>query len=364
MGKAGRVACITIPWALTLASLVCLAMVEVSGWKKSTETSLYFFEVDFSNLTVSSASSLDNTTDLTLALEAAQTADTLADVYQIHLWNYCSANSTNGTIDYCAKRQSNYYFDPITVWGLNSTTTTSSTTATSTSDSAVASAVESAEAAVEDDTKELEDDVLGKSGREALDAYKHVAKWMFIAYEVSFWTTLATIVCGILAIFSRWGSLFTWLFSLVSTVFTVGAVLTSTVLFSVLVGALKTLLDPYDVKVTLGTHALIVCWLAAVFSLGATLFWLFSICCCSGRSNPHHKSNKGGLWNAEPKGQGYGDFERGRGLQVQQTPGGYERVGSPYIGAGGDQVPLQQYPQPTGHSRGPSTGAFEPYRHS
>ncbi|KAK4547170.1 hypothetical protein LTR36_001391 [Oleoguttula mirabilis] len=359
MGKAGRIACIFTPWALTIASLVCLVMVELAGWNSGMETSLYFFEADFTNLTVSSASTLDNTTTLTLALEAAKSEDLLESVYQIHLWNYCSASSSNGTIDACSKRQSEYYFDPVEVWGLNSTTVTSATSTTTSSDNAVESKIST----LKNSTEALETEILGKSGREALDAYKHVAKWMFIAYEVSFWTTLATILCGILAIFSRWGSLLTWLFSVVSTIFTFGAVLTSTVLFSVLVASLKALLDPYGVKVTLGTHALVVCWLAVVFSMGATFFWLFSICCCSGRSNPHHKSNKGGLWNAEQKGQGYGDFERGRGLQVQKT-GGYERVGSPYMGAGEDQVPLQQYPQETGHATVPNTGAFEPYRHT
>lgn len=149
-----------------------------------------------------------------------------------------------------------------------------------------------------------------------------------------------------------------------SSLFTFAAVLTTTILFGVLVGTLKTLLDPYGVKITLGGHALAICWLAVVFSWGATIFWLFSVCCCSGRSNPHHKSNKGGLWQAEEKGQGYGDPSRGRGLRVEKT-GGYERVASPYLGAHDDQVPLQQYPQQPGHARGQgSTGAFEPFRRS
>ncbi|KAI6863894.1 hypothetical protein KC334_g20352, partial [Hortaea werneckii] len=157
----------------------------------------------------------------------------------------------------------------------------------------------------------------------------------------------------------------TWFASIVSSIFTFAAVLTSTVLFSVLVGSLKAVLDPYGIKLALGEHALAVTWLSVAFSWAATLFWLFSICCCSGRSNPHHKSNKGGLWKAEPKGQGYGDWgNRGRGLQVQKTGGGYERVASPYVGGvDGDRVPLQQYPQqPAGHYRQQS-GPFEPYRH-
>ncbi|KAF2771138.1 hypothetical protein EJ03DRAFT_251425, partial [Teratosphaeria nubilosa] len=294
MGKAGRIACIFTPWALTIASFICLILIEVSGWSRSSSlTRLYFFEANFTNLDIASASAAANTTTLTTALEYAKQEDLLRDIYQIHLWNYCTSNKTNGKIDWCSKRHKNYYFDPLT-------------------------------------TESLENEMLGKSAREAFDAYKKVSKWMFIAYQTSFWTTLATIACGLLAIFSRWGSLLTWLLSIVSSIFTFGAVLTSTILFSVLVGALDTLLDPYSINLSLGTHALIVTWLAVAFSVGATLFWLFSTCCCSGRSNPHHKSNKGGLWAAEPKGQGYGDYGRGRGLKVEKTGGGYERVASPW----------------------------------
>ncbi|KAK3674990.1 hypothetical protein LTR78_005334 [Recurvomyces mirabilis] len=374
MGKAGRIACITIPWALTVASFLCLILIETSGWTNTTSTSqFYFLQADFRNLSTASASNLANTTTLTAALELAQSENQLAKLYQIHLWNYCSSSKTDGSIDFCSKKESQFVFDPLSVWGLNGTNATSSS-----SDSAAANNVVQSEINQAKDSAEgLENKLLGKSGKAALDTYRHVAKWMFIAYEISFWTTLATIVCGILAIFSRWGSFFTWLFSIASTFFTFASVLTSTILFGTLTGALEALLHPYNIKLSLGTHSLILNWLSVAFSLGATAFWLLSICCCSGRSNPHHRSNKGGLWNAEPKGQGYGDYNagsgRGRGLRVEKTGGGYERVSSPYLGDGGgggggegDRVPLQPYPQQQqqqgGHYRQQS-GAFEPYRH-
>ena len=142
----------------------------------------------------------------------------------------------------------------------------------------------------------------------------------------------------------------------VSTIFTFAASLTSSILFGILTGALKGAFDTYNIKVKIGGHALAVAWLATVFSIGATLFWLFSVCCCSGRSNPHYKDNKGGLWNAEPKGQGY----YGRGTKVEKT-GGYERVASPM----GDRVPLTDYPQaqPQGYGRHMQPGgAYEPFR--
>ncbi|TKA32556.1 hypothetical protein B0A50_01664 [Salinomyces thailandicus] len=363
MGKAGRIACIFTPWALTLASFICLVLIELAGWNKGQLPSYYFFKADFTGLDVSGASGGDDTTTLTLALQEAQQNGGLAQFYDIYLWNYCSSRSSDNSLSFCSDRQSEYAFDPVEVWSLNATSAAASASSTSSSDNAIESKI----AEVEANTKALENEILGKSGREALDAYKHVSKWMFIAYEISFWTTLATMVCGILAIFSRIGSLLTWILSVVSSVFTFAAVLTSTILFAVLVGSLKAIMDPYGIKLSLGTNALTVTWLSVAFSWAATLFWLFSTCCCSGRSNPHHRSNKGGLWTAEPKGQGYGDYGRGRGLQVQKTGGGYERVASPYLGGGqdGDRVPLQQYPQPPAgshHYEQPSGGRFEPFR--
>ena len=101
-------------------------------------------------------------------------------------------------------------------------------------------------------------------------------------------------------------------------------------------------------------------WVSVALSMGATSFWLFSVCCCSGKSNPHHRSNKGGLWNAEPKGGAYGEV---RGMRVEQT--GYQRMSSPYVGAG-DRVPLQDYPpaMPTQHyPMHHKTDSYEPYRY-
>ncbi|KAI6791548.1 hypothetical protein KC332_g18511 [Hortaea werneckii] len=359
MGKAGRVVCIFTPWALTIASLICLALIEIAGWNKGQLTSYYFMKANFTGLDVSAGAG-DSSNTLDYALQVAQQNGKLADFYNVYLWNYCSSDSSDNDVNYCSDRKSEYVFDPVEVWGLNATATEAASSTTTDSN-----AIESAISQVQENTEALEKEILGKSGKEALDAYKKVAKWMFIAYEISFWTTLATIVLGILAIFSRIGSLLTWFASIVSSIFTFAAVLTSTVLFSVLVGSLKAVLDPYGIKLALGEHALAVTWLSVAFSWAATFFWLFSICCCSGRSNPHHKSNKGGLWKAEPKGQGYGDWgNRGRGLQVQKTGGGYERVASPFVGGvDGDRVPLQQYPQqPAGHYRQQS-GPFEPYRH-
>ncbi|KAK5688018.1 hypothetical protein LTR17_026568 [Elasticomyces elasticus] len=361
MGKAGRIACITIPWALTVASFVCLVLIEIAGWGSGGGMlqDYYFMKANFTNVTFSTAGDLANTTTLSAALQEAKSDGLLKPVYQIHLWNYCTGDSTNGSIDHCTKKRSNYVFDPVVEWGLNSTNVTSSATPTATASNVVESGINH----LKNNTEELENELLGKTGRKAMEAYRKVAKWMFIAYEISLWTTLATIVCSILAVFSRWGSFLTWIFAVVSSIFTFGSVLASTILFGTLTGALQTLLHPYGIRVSMGTHALAVTWLAVLFSWAATIFWMMSVCCCSGRSNPHHKNNKGGLWAAEPKGQGYGGDMggRGRGMKVQKTGGGYERVSSPGMGHDSERVPLHDYPQQQGHGRQQS-GPFEPFR--
>ncbi|KAI5371219.1 hypothetical protein Slin15195_G020910 [Septoria linicola] len=355
MGKAGRVACIFIPMALTIASFICAILLQVAGW--NTLDSYYFFQANLTDLSVDGSSSNAVLSD---AIGNIQTAGGIGEIYNIHLWNYCYSNETDGSDQKCSKRESQFVFDPIEIWGLESDNSTSAT-ATTSSDNAIESAI----ATVKDNYDEWSEELLGSSGKKALSAYKKVAKWMFIAYQVAFWTNLATIVVGLLAICSRWGSLLTWILSVVSTFFTIASILTSTILFSVVVGALGEVLEPYGIKLTLGHNALVAGWLGAALSLGATFFWVFSICCCSGRSNPHHKSNKGGLWNAEPKGQGYNDGgfavdRRGRGLKVEKTGGDYTRVASPYVGApeNSDQVPLHSYPY-AGQQNG-----YEPYRHN
>ncbi|KAF2160423.1 hypothetical protein M409DRAFT_29046 [Zasmidium cellare ATCC 36951] len=363
MGKAGRIACIFTPMALTLASFICLILIEVAGWNKGTLTSYSFFQANLTNLTAGSSSS---NSVISLAIDSVKSDGSLAEVYDIYLSNYCSSNSTDGKLDYCSKRESQFVFDPLDVFGFTITNGTNATS-TSSSDNAVESAINSAK----DNIDDYEDEILGSSGRKALNAYKKVAKWMWIAYQISFWTTLATLILGILAIFSRWGSFITWILSFVSSLFNIAAVLTSTILFAILVSALNEALKDYGIKFSLGHQALTVTWLSVAFSWAATLFWLFSVCCCSGRSNPHHRSNKGGLWNAAPKDP----YARGRGLQVEKTGGfagnGYQRVASPYQGGHDDQVPLQEYGQPNPYSAPTTTHnhqhqgvGFEPYRHA
>lgn len=163
-------------------------------------------------------------------------------------------------------------------------------------------------------------------------------------------------------------------------------------MFSILTTTLREKLKDYNVSVKLSTHMLGVTWLATAFIVIATLFWLFSACCCSGKSNPHHFRNKSAPASELGLAGAGGLLNRGRSLKVEKTGAGYERVESPYAHQRGDSasVPLTHvdgaapygYKQETGYMHEPQSpvwsanaapagnygrsngGAYEPYRYN
>lgn len=88
-------------------------------------------------------------------------------------------------------------------------------------------------------------------------------------------------------------------------------------------------------------------WIAFVFSLGATLFWTVSICCCSGKSSHSRRGNR--------------DGEKGFG-----QPRGYQPVGegAPF----GHQGQNEHGNVEMGNmGAGPYKGrenSYEPFRHT
>lgn len=340
MGKAGRFACIFTPMALTIASLICLIIVGLGGTNKSNSSfnNLYFFRANTSEINIDT-SEIDlpsnPVTDKIIndATDVAKSAVGVKDFYHIGLWNYCSGdfgkNSTGGATDhvtYCSPRQNQFWFNPVDVWNLTNTGV---------------------------------DKFFSKELRDGLDKYKMAAKWMFIAYIVALITTIVEIFVGIIALFSRLGSLATTIVSTISSIFLIAFALISTILYSTLTGTFNHALKKYNIHGNLGRNMYVATWLAVAFSFGAGIFWLFSSCCCSGRSD---------------KIKGYGDGESRRKFRDQQGPYQYERVESPlrggmeygapkkgYQSGPGYQVPSQGVP--LGNVQNTRGTAYEPFRH-
>lgn len=234
----------------------------------------------------------------------------MRDFYDIGLMGYCAGNKTSSgsyKVDYCSKPKSEFSFDPVSVWKLNSTTS-------------------------------KPEDLLPSNLKKALDTYKSVSKWMFIAYAVAFAATIVELVVGLTAIFSRLGSLVTSIVSGVAFLFTIAASVTATAMFAVLTGTFNSALKQYGMHGSMGKNIYVATWIASAFALGGSLFWLLSSCCCSGRS-PYH-----------------GDRRRGRGITAEKAPYTYERVGSPYQHQHQHQqnVPMETYQR---------QNAYEPFRH-
>lgn len=119
--------------------------------------------------------------------------------------------------------------------------------------------------------------------------------------------------------------------SQVATGFLIAANITSTVLFATLVGVFNSSLKEYGVKSNLGANAFAASWLALGLSLVSTFFWLFSSCCCSGRT------------------------------EARRSPaqGSYEKVDF----ANGDAAPHHGHTTAPAPTFANTNTAYEPYRH-
>lgn len=316
---------------LTLVSLGLLITVSLGGTNKSNGTlnKLWFFRANTSDIQVDATEvNLPDSVLQYFNVNASSTANTtgIYDFYHVSLWNYCagdfnnnntaSKDNTNDHVSFCSKHTNEFWFNPVEVWGLNQTAA---------------------------------DQLFGKELTAGLKAYRAVAKWMFIAYVVAIIATIVEVLVGFFALFSRWGSLATTIVSSISSFFILAFALTATILYATLTGTFNTALKKYNIHASVGHDILVLLWLAVAFSWASGVFWLFSSCCCSGRSN---------------RIKGYGDNEGRKGMKAERTPYTYERVQSPFLGQSGNAGPAPAYHQNVPmDNMGPKATAYEPYRH-
>ncbi|KAF2102832.1 hypothetical protein NA57DRAFT_31656 [Rhizodiscina lignyota] len=327
MGKGGRVLCIALPMILTIASLVCLVFVFLGSRdaKNGTTSEFYFWRADTSNFTSNPNVKIGghNISGLITAIDGTASANNLSDFYQVGLWDYCSGKNDSGDdkVTFCSKPQSSYFFNLTEVWNLQNTSA---------------------------------EEAFPKTLKDGLKAYQKGAHWMFVIYVIALAVTAGEIVVGFFAIFSRWGSCVTTIVSAASTLFTILAAITSTVITSIVVGAFEASFKAYGIKTSFGTKMLAVVWLAVAFSLVSGVFWTLSTCCCSGQSGA---KRDGGI--------------RRSGTLVERTPytHEYKPVGEPVFGqqpaygqpGHGQAMPMHTMTGAQSHARHQSQG-FEPYR--
>lgn len=306
MGNVGRIICVALPFMLTVASVIALLVAVLAG---VTDKSLYVFKLNTTDLSISasdissllSTRGLDgldipnhveardwdlissataalsgsgaSTSDASSAASAAESAISstnitasdlgLADSYYISLWNYCQEGS-NGTKT-CTKSSYN--------WASNATTSFENKIET------VASSLGS--------NVTLPSDVT-----DALSAFGTVTRWTEIVFIIAFVALGLETLVGLFSSCSRLISCCTWIIAAFATVAVGAAAGLSTAMAAVVVGAVKSTAKEYGVQASFNTRFLATVWIAFAFALGASLFWIFTICCCA----PDHraKGRRGG----------------------------------------------------------------------
>jgi hypothetical protein len=334
----GRFVCVALPFGLTICSLICILIVMLAG---VTNHNLDMFEVNTKNLSISSNSlaNLENlitkrfTGDLShltgAALENAASSVTagnnitaadlgLAESYKVSLFNYCYQSGTNTT---CTKAK----FD----WASSALNTT---------------AIEKLASSTAGVTV-----TLPKELSTSLHTFTVVSKWTEVVYIIAFVTCVVELIVGLFGFCSRVGSCCTFLISGISTVAIIAASIMATVQSSVVVGAIDSVAKAYGVHSSINTSFLATTWLAAAFSIGGGLFWMFSMCCCA--ADHHKRSNR--------KSRA-GDSEK------LIPTGQYQRVGEPadhFHPYAGQQQGV--YAPPHNHNKPiRGNGAYEPYAHA
>lgn len=265
---------------------------------------------------------------------------TTFDFYDISLWNYCaghkSANGSDATyqVEFCNPTTRSFAFDPRTAWNIAESSS-----------------------------------IISDAFRTSLNAYGTAARWLWVSYLLSWIATAIVLILMPLAALSRVGSIFASVAASLATFFALIAAITTWALYGIVIAAFNTAFNVYQISASIGRLSLIFSWLGVLFSLLASLTWLFSACCCSGHRSRRHDRARSAEFS-HPVGPypplAHDDHHSGpemgyTGMRTEKK--GYEPVvqehhhadsgySTPQNGAGRSPVLTQE------------TGtAYEPYRH-
>ncbi|KFH43476.1 hypothetical protein ACRE_057470 [Hapsidospora chrysogenum ATCC 11550] len=328
--RAGRFVCVGIPILLTIGAIIAFMVATLSG---IAHQSLYIFSVDLEDLRLDENTLESAIEDLNLgdigdsigqrdveprALTAGQLG--LGRKYEVTLWGYCEITDDGKE---CSKGEYNWASKHIRTDVLD--------------DLGSVANVE-IELPEEIDT--------------AIDIFSSVTRYTEIAFITALAVLGLELFIGIFSNCTRIISCLTWLIGLAAIILCLVAAGLATAMGAVIVGAVEATASEYGVKGHLNTRFLATIWIGAGFAVAASLFWLFTICCCK----PEHRKRDGGDDNEKlipksgyyPIGGGVNDHEmRSTAYHNQFQP----TYGQDYSHA------------PTSHSGGRSDAAYEPYSH-
>ncbi|KAI1209126.1 SUR7/PalI family-domain-containing protein [Annulohypoxylon truncatum] len=291
----GRYVCVALPFILTVGSIICMLIAGLTG---VTSNSLYIFQVDMRNASVdastlssliSNISSLENVANeissrspapapepldissIISSLTGSGGSDNITaaelgidKLYDVTLWNYCSI-SANGTDKNCTKAKFN--------WAETEFNTTF----------------------INDFGSDVGANItIPQEITDALNTFKPLMKWTEVVYIIAMVALGLELVVGLFTACSRLVSCLTWLISGIATLAVIAASAMMTAIAVVVVGAVKGAIGKYGGDAS-WNHSFLACiWIGVAFALGASLFWLFSVCCCAPERRPYAGRSRGG----------------------------------------------------------------------
>ncbi|GFF57646.1 hypothetical protein IFM51744_09286 [Aspergillus udagawae] len=141
--------------------------------------------------------------------------------------------------------------------------------------------------------------------QDAIDYYHKFTNWMISAWIITVVSTVAVLLAGLTAFGSRWGSLITSFCAVSKTAMfsSFAATLTACLIYASLVGGLELLSSTLGIHASIGWKVVILASVATFLAFAGGIFWLMSVCCCSGRSMKNRSPEARASYSVEPGSQ-------------------------------------------------------------
>jgi hypothetical protein len=305
----GRYFCVALPFILTVLSIICMLIAGLTG---VVNNGLYLFRVDVTNLSIDPntfadiVNGIDDASEAVNRLGARQTSLTdwadseiidnvvegatgsvssasdiidsfqnddldtisaaelgLGKVYDVNLWGFCatwqddSHNCTGAQFDWAQ-----HHLNTEVISRFNG-------------------------------LAEL-DITVPTQLQQGLDAFITVSRWTQIVYIIAMISLGLELIVGLFTACSRGVSCVTWLISGVATFATIAAAAMMSAMGGVVLGAVEASLSQHGATASMNRQFLAAVWIGAAAAAGASLFWLFSVCCCKPEKRPYKNGKKGG----------------------------------------------------------------------
>ena len=251
---------VLLPFALAIAATIFVLVPTLAG---VTDKSLYVFQLNFENLSISPLGDLVVHIDIRSEISnknnryiRAKTVDKnitagllgLEKTYDITLWGYCHTDKHKKRE--CSKPAFNWVRKNVPMDSFKSA----------------------------DKNIEVK---LPKEINKAIETFGSLTKTTEVAFIVALLELAIQISLGVFAVCSRELTCWTWMTSGFASAFTLAAAILSTIMASFAVGAAETTAKVYGIRAEINAVFLAIIWIGAAFAIAANLLWILPTLCCA-----------------------------------------------------------------------------------